>query len=599
MLNRRVEVKLLTEKVVNTICHQLVKEKSGIQKAEIKGSPPQPLVSEEKDEPEAVDPQKKEDGIQEKEGIISPSAGVVLAQPIHAVRICLNSLLTPHLFLDGREIPAQRIGFTMKDTKSGKTIYSYIGVDFGKKGKHTLELKGMDPFGNARMDQTISVIRTGEISAIRLKNADGNVADGRTPVKLQLEVLDDSGQVIPAEVELEIRGGTLKALKKESGMPELSKRGNATDTAGASEKVHVDEKGIALFQPVNSSGLYNVVLGANKVKVEAETYVKPEMRDWILVGLGEGNIGYNTVSGHMENLSSETGQENNLYDNGRLAFYAKGQVKGEWLITMAYDSAKGRGVEGNSSLFQTIDPNTYYTLYGDAGQQKYDASSARKLFLKIERDQFYALFGDFDTGLTYTELSKYSRKMNGVKAEYHGKNVEATVFGSETAQAYAKDEIQGDGTSGLYHLSHTNIVLNSDTVTIEVRDRFRSEIIISSTVMNRFTDYNIDPTAGTIFFQQPVMSRDNNLNPIFIVVEYEVDGNSQAYTYGGRVGVKLLDQKLKAGFTYIHEGEVSGAGNSYGFDASYKPTDGTTIRRKSPGLIRNLAIKLQPETRIF
>jgi len=577
MLNRRVEVKLLTEKVVNTICHQLVKEKSGIQKAEIKGSAPQPLVVEEKDESEAANPQEKQVGIQEKEGIISPSAGFVMAQPIHAVRICLNSLLTPHLFLDGNEIPADRIGFTMKDPKSGKTIYSYIGVDFGKQGKHTLELKGMDPFGNARVDQTISVIRSGEIAAIRLKSADNNIADGRTPVKLQLEVLDAAGQIIPAEVELEIRSGTLKPLKKENGIPELAKKENTTDTASASERVHLDEKGNALFQPVNASGLYRVIVGYNKVTLEAETYVKPMMRDWILVGLGEGTVGYNAVAGHIESLR-ESDQDDHLYDNGRLAFYAKGKVKGEWLLTVAYDSAKGKGDVGNASLFQTIDPNTYYTLYGDAGQQQYDASSARKLFLKIERDQFYALFGDFDTGLTYTELSKYSRKMNGVKAEYHGKNVEATVFGSETAQAYAKDEIQGDGTSGLYHLSHTNIVLNSDTVTIEVRDRFRSEIIISSTVMNRFTDYNIDPTAGTIFFQQPVMSRDNNLNPIFIVVEYEVDGNSQAYTYGGRVGVKLLDQKLKAGFTYIHEGQVSGDGNSYGFDASYKPTDGTTIK---------------------
>ena len=88
MLNRRVEVKLLTEKVVNTICHQLVKEKSGIQKAEIKGPTPQPLVVEEKDEPEPANPQEKQDGIHEKEGILSPSAGVVMVQPIHAVRIC-------------------------------------------------------------------------------------------------------------------------------------------------------------------------------------------------------------------------------------------------------------------------------------------------------------------------------------------------------------------------------------------------------------------------------------------------------------------------------------------------------------------------------
>ena len=574
-LNRRVEIKVLTEKVVNMICHDLVKEKSGIQKAEIKAPKPKQQDEEEKDAQETANTPEKKNGIQDKEGILSPFTGSVIAQPINSVRICLNSKLTPHLFLDGLEIPSDRIGFSMKDPNNGKVIYSYIGVDFGQKGKHTLELKGTDPFGNARISQKVDVIRSGEIASIYVKSSNGNVADARTPVKLQLEILDSAGQVIPAEVELEIRSGTLKPLKKEGDLTEPGKKENPMGSS--KELVHVDAKGNALFQPVNNSGPYKVALGINKVTVEAETYVKPFMRDWILVGLGEGTVGYNAIAGNMENLS-DSGQDEHLYENGRLAFYAKGKVKGEWLLTMAYDSSKGKDGAGNNSLFQTIDPNTYYTLYGDASKQQYDASSARKLYLKIERDQFYALFGDFDTGLTVTELSKYSRKMNGVKAEYQGKNVEANVFGSETPQAYAKDEIQGDGTSGLYHLSHTNIVLNSDTVTIEVRDRFRSEIIISSTVMNRFTDYSIDPTAGTIFFLQPVMSRDNNLNPIFIVAEYEVNSASQAYTYGGRVGAKLLDQKLKAGFTYIHEGEVSGAGNSYGLDASYKPTDGTTIK---------------------
>ena len=59
MLNRRVEIKLLTEKVVNMICHHLVKEKSGIQKAEIKGSPNPNIGQEEKDEQEAVDTAEK------------------------------------------------------------------------------------------------------------------------------------------------------------------------------------------------------------------------------------------------------------------------------------------------------------------------------------------------------------------------------------------------------------------------------------------------------------------------------------------------------------------------------------------------------------
>jgi len=579
--NRRVEIKVRTEKVLNTICHELLKEQSGVQKAEIKGPAPQPPALEEKEEEsEPAKTGEKQTGIQDKEGILSPSDSFVMVQPIHAVRICLNSQLTPHLFLDGREIPADRIGFTMKDPASGKVIYTFIGVDFGAKGKHTLELKGTDPFGIARVEHKTGVIRTGEIASIRFKNTYGNIADARTPVKLQLEVLDAAGEVIPAEAELEIRGGTLKPLKKDGDNPELSRdeKTSSDPAAGAVERVHMDEKGIALFQPVNSSGLYTIVLGTGKVTAETETYVKPKMRDWILVGLGEGTVGYNALSGHMENLT-EAGQDDRFYDDERLAFYAKGQVKGEWLLTLSYDSAKGRGDTGSRSLFQTIDPNTYYTLYGDTGQQQYDAASSRKIYLKIERDQFYALFGDFDTGLTVTELSRYSRRMNGFKSEWQGKNFEANVFGTQTAQAYARDEIRGDGTSGLYHLLRKNIVTNSDKITIEIRDRFRSEIIIESRPMSRFTDYNIDYDTGAIFFKEPIHSRDDNFNPIYIVAEYETAGaDTGALTYGGRIGAKLLDNKLKAGFTYIHEGQVSGNGNSYGVDAKWSIGAGTTIK---------------------
>lgn len=583
-LNRRVEIRILAEKAVTTNSITILADtppsgrvlpaslSPAVPPAAREQAPPtpQPPAASEKDPPPPAKSPEEKKGIEDEEGILSPKDNAVLIYPINSVRLCLPGGLTPRLFLDGKEIPAERIGFTMKDNKSGKAIYSYIGVNFGDRGDHVLQLKGVDPFGIARFERTAKVRRSGEITAIRLKSADGNVADGKTPVRLQVELLDASGQVIPAEADLEIRGGTLKALKKESAVPDPA--------ADPSEKVHVDVSGVALFQPVINSGPYRVTLGQGRATLEAETYVKPKLRDWILVGLGEGTVGYNAVVGHVESLH-DAGQDDHLYEDGRLALYAKGKVKGEWLLTMAYDSAKGKGDTGNPSLFQTIDPNTYYTLYGDASQQQYDAASARKLYLKIERDQFYALFGDFDTGLTVTELSRYSRRLNGLKAEWQGKNFEANVFGTDTAQAYARDEIQGDGTSGLYHLSRKNIVLNSDVITIETRDRFRSEIIVSTQVLSRFIDYSIDYDAGTIFFKQPIMSRDENFNPIFIVAEYEtLDAGTSALTYGGRVGAKLLDNKLKAGFTYIHEGQVNGSGNLYGLDATYKISPNTTFK---------------------
>jgi uncharacterized repeat protein (TIGR01451 family) len=576
--NRRVEIRVMAKKVVESSRIENVKDKSGLQKVEALALPGDessaaPVVKSAEtaavDQPveKKVAPEPKK-SVEEKEGILSPADGSSLATKINAVRICLAARLTPRLTVDGKEVSRDRIGFTMADRDSGKTIYSYIGIDLGDAGQHVIKLEGLDPFGNVRFERRATISRAGEIASIRFVSADGNIADGKTPVRVRVQLLDAEGKQINANAELGVKDGNLHPASPDQ----------ASATGANAQTVQVDANGWVSFPPTTTSGQYRAVLVYNKATLEVETYVKPKMRDnWILVGLAEGTAGYNAVSGHIESFRT-TGTDEDLYKDGRIAFYAKGSIKGEWLLTMAYDTAKKSTGSSGNSLFQTIDPNTYYTLYGDGTQQSYDAASARKLYLKIERDQFYALFGDFDTGLTVTELSRYSRRLNGLKTELQSKNLEFNMFGSETSQAFVKDEILGDGTSGLYQLSRRNIVLNSEKITIETRDRFRSEVVIASRSLSGYIDYTIDYDAGTIFFKEPVHSKDENFNPIFIVVDYESnDSGDQALNYGGRVGLKLLDQKIKAGVSYIHEGQTGGKGNLYGLDSSVKLTETTRI----------------------
>ena len=280
----------------------------------------------------------------------------------------------------------------------------------------------------------------------------------------------------------------------------------------------------------------------------------------------------------MESLGSSD-VDDKYYKDGRLAFFAKGMIKGKWLLTMAYDSGKNGSAGKNDSLHQIIDPNKYYTLYGDAAQQGYEAASARSLYIKLERDKFYALFGDFETGLNVTELSRYSRNLNGLKSEMKGERFGFKVFASDTNQAFVKDEIRGDGTSGLYRLSRKNIVINSESMTIETRDRFRSEIIISSQKLSRHIDYSIDYETGSVYFKSPVFSRDENFNPITIVVDYEsFSTTDMSYNYGGRGAVRFMENRLEVGATHVHEGSAGGDGNLEGIDATLKINDKTSVK---------------------
>ena len=83
--------------------------------------------------------------------------------------------------------------------------------------------------------------------------------------------------------------------------------------------------------------------------------------------------------------------------------------------------------------------------------------------MKLERNQFFALFGDFDSALSVTELARYERRFNGLKTEFRGDNLGYSVFATDTNQSFMRDEIRGDGTSGLYRLSSAPIIANSFT----------------------------------------------------------------------------------------------------------------------------------------
>jgi len=343
----------------------------------------------------------------------------------------------------------------------------------------------------------------------------------------------------------------------------------------------VGQNGIAyiLLEPTTETGKLELELPfPGRKKSLIQTWMQPELRDdWILVGLAEGTVGYNTVTGNVESLGAADNEED-FYDEGKVAFYAKGKVKGEWLLTTAYDTSKEQGY-GDNRVDQIIDPNTYYTIYGDNSAQRYDASSAEKLYIKIERQQFYALFGDMSTGLSVTDLSRFERRMTGLKSEYDDGRYAYTAFAAENLNNFIKDEIQGEGISGLYRLSGNDIVINSDEIVIETRDRFRSEIIIESRAMRRYLDYNIDYSDGTIFFREPIPSRDENFNPVFIVADYEVESPEKGnITAGGRGSVKFNEDRVEVGVSVVHDGSYLNEGDLVGADARVEIDDSTEAR---------------------
>jgi len=339
------------------------------------------------------------------------------------------------------------------------------------------------------------------------------------------------------------------------------------------------DDGIATIElePTTASGTLamDFIFRDDKVtrKQTIETWLDPGDRPWTVVGFAAGTLGYNTLDGRIE-PAAETLDDLNA--DARLALYAKGRVRGKWLMTLAYDSDKDKD---DARFGGVIDPRAYYTIYADRNETRTDAASVRKLYLRLERPQFYAMFGDIETGVSEPQLARYQRALNGGKAEYRGRNVAATAFVADTPYRFRRDEIQGNGLTGPYQLGAKDILPNSERIVIETRDRLHSERIIDSVSLTRHVDYDIDYLSGTLRFRSPVLSRSSDLNPQFIVAEYEVDGIGQrVLNAGGRVSYQSNDEKIRVGATLIHDEDGNAKTNLGGVDARYRPDVDTEVR---------------------
>jgi uncharacterized repeat protein (TIGR01451 family) len=488
---------------------------------------------------------------------------------IPSVKIAVQHNLAKHIDLikDGR--PVEAVNFdSVKQSDDGTVAVSvWTGVDL-KEGENLFMAVGRDERGKELWRKIRSVhYASPPVLATLLNDQSTLVADGKTLPVIAVRLTDREGQ--PA------REGVIGEFSVDAPhMAQQEFEDFQTNPLVGMRRQRptylVGPDGVAYIQLQSTTKTGETVLQFHfqDHQQEIRTWLEPGSRDWILVGLAEGTVGYNTLNGHMEPLGSGA-PDDKWYSDGRVAFYAKGSIKGEWLATLAFDT--GKDWDGDTgALYQEIDPDQYFTLYGDGSKQDFDASSSRKLYVKIERSQFYALFGDYNTGLSINELARYTRNFNGIKSELKTKHLGLNLFANQTGHGYMRQEIRGDGTSGMYYLLRRDLVINSEEITIETRDRFRSEIITSSRKLTRHLDYNIDYEDGSLYFKEPIPSKDENLNPIFIVANYETRSKDGDYNnFGGRGSITTAGGKLELGTTFIHQEESAGQGELLGWDGRY------------------------------
>ncbi|MBN1755980.1 hypothetical protein JW877_07185 [bacterium] len=326
----------------------------------------------------------------------------------------------------------------------------------------------------------------------------------------------------------------------------------------------------AQFRIGNEAGMMKMSAEVNNITESVEIPLRTYMRDLILVGYLGGELGYHDAGGSgLDSLNLDDDlYEDGLYGDGRGAFFMKGAIFNQFLLTASYDSKVGR----RRKVFRYFDPEKLYPVYGDNSSIFYEAQASTPLFLKIEKDQSFLMWGDYITDFKEREFTFYNRTFTGINGKLDTKYFNAKTFFSSTDRRSYMEAIRGEGVSGYYYLANTPVCEGTEKIRIETHDKYHPEIILYTETKSWPEDYEIDYQTGSILFKNPVHSQDGSDNPVYIIATYETPAEGlEAYSVGLR-GELNWNDLVSLGGTFIREEEDTRPYSISGIDVCVTPS---------------------------
>ena len=472
------------------------------------------------------------------------------------------------LSVNGETLGETRIGTKSVSEARGVQALEFIGVKL-RAGSNELALRGFDQFGNERESLKISVTAPGNLGKIRLVLPSGAVqADGQTDVKIGVQLTDDKGIAVNSRTPITLES-TLGIWKSADVNP---------NEPGLQIWVENGRAQVEIQAPFNP-GRAAIRASAGILETSGEINFVPSLRPVIAAGIVEGQWGFN-ASGAARIPTAVFEQELNEFfgknSGARAAGYVKGRIQGKYLLTMRFDTQDNE----DERLFRDIQPDEFYPIYGDSSAKGFDAQSTGKLYVRVDKDNSYVLYGDFSTfsGVADTlNLSRYSRAFNGLQVHGENEKYTASAFLARDNTSRVVREIRGNGTSGPYPLSTGDVRPQSERVELIVRDRNNPGVILSVTPQSRFTDYTLDGFAFGLLFRAPVPSFDADGNPVFIRVALELENNGPEHTTTGISGQVKVNDRTQIGASFVRDNNPDAKMTMMGANAIYRLAKDTVL----------------------
>jgi hypothetical protein len=453
-------------------------------------------------------------------GVLDPPGGSVVSKRDRievTARVPLGSAYS--LRSGGAEVPARQIGRKEIHLDERFEDVTWYGVKI-ENGWNTIALAATPVDGSPAMSDSVAVALSGKPAAIDLAPARVAIpADGKSGATIRATLRDDLG--LPAMNGLAatvVEGDTL--VLNEDGDPDQPGLQLASE----------DGVFVVRVRPSSTTGKGRIEVESHGARAFCLVAYVPPDRPLFLTGVIEGSVGVFDASGGGDPLGLEN-YDDGVGFAGESRFFVQGPAFGGVNLTARVDTKK----RYDDPLLKTDNPETQYPMYGDASELHYAAPARSGNYIALEKNQSYLRYGDFKSPLTGGEFLAFKRSATGLDAEFASGSNGLAAFVTKTDFYTVRDEIPGDGTSGYYYLSRSPVVENSVDLKLEIRDRYRPEMVIETRPLVEHRDFTVSYFNGAVLFKEPVPAFTAELNPVTIAAIYEARSSERGdYLFGAR-----------------------------------------------------------------
>jgi flagellar motor protein MotB len=399
------------------------------------------------------------------------------------------------------------------------------------------------------------------------------------------ELLVGYGENRLAVQNIPLRGGTVKVHGR--GIPPE----HTVWMAG--EPVPLGSEQDFIAEAILPDGLHTVEVAVLDSTGSGELFLRDlelKRSDWFYVGIADVTVSHSRTRGPAQLVTDDKPRyDDGYWVDGRLAGYVRGKFGDNWQLTASADTLEAPVEDlfsnfmdkSPDALFRRIDPDYHYPTFGDDGTVEEDAPTLGKFYVRLQKEQNYGLWGNFKIAYVDNSLTHVDRGLYG--ANVHLQSRETTSFGeqrfvvdgfaAQPGTVASRDEFRG--TSGsLYYLRRQDILIGSERVRVEVRDKDSGLVTAAKTLLPTL-DYTIDYLQGRIVLSRPLSgtAADGMLietdagagDEVYLVVRYEFTpgfDDIDTLSSGGRVHYWFADH-VRLGLTASHNSDT-GESNSLG-----------------------------------